>query len=335
MKKSFLGAFVIATIAGLTLAGCGSDPLGKDAGSGTEGSPSNGALTPISVVVAPIQFESAYIAEREGFFEEEGLDVEIVRGADPTSNIARVVSGEVDITTGSLGTLITAAAAGVPVVAIAGNGYTSAETATSGIISLAASDIKTPADLAGKKVGIQGLNTGSEIPMFLAAEAFDIDPLSIERVELASPGMETALLEGTIDAVLASAPFYGQLMKREDVHLVSNPSTEYMAGTPVTMWTVTEQWADQNAETAEAFVRAMQKAEAYYVDPANTESILDITAEVSDVDRATLTAAALIPVSVAIDKAQAAVQADGFTTFGIVKSPVTIDQILWSGAPLR
>lgn len=333
MNKRLIGALAAITVAGLAFTGCAADPLAGDAaaesGSGAEG------LTKLSIVVAPIHFEPAYIAQREGFFEAEGLDVEIIRGADPTSNIARVVSGEVDITTGSLGTLITSAAAGLPVVAVAGNGYTSPDVATSGIITMASSDIQTPADLAGKTVGIQGLNTGSEIGMFLAADDFGIDPMAIERVELASAGMETALTEGTIDAVLASAPFYGQLMARTDVRLVSNPSTEYLAGTPVTVWTATSQWVAENEETTAAFVRAMEKAETYYNDEANVEAILDITAEISEVDRAKLTAAALIPVSVALDKVQSTVQADAFTSYGLIKTPVTIDQVLWSGAPLR
>lgn len=335
MKKKMLGAIAAVAAAGLLLAGCSSDPLGNDSTESPGGGGGSTELTKVKVVVAPIHFEPAYIALQEGFYEEEGLDVELIRGADPTSNIARAVSGEVDITTGSLGTLITSVAAGVPVTAIAGNGYTSAETATSGILTLNSSGIQTPADLAGRTVGIQGLNTGSEIGMFLAAEDHGIDPMSIERVELASAGMETALVEGTIDAVLASAPFYGQLLARDDVHLVSNPSTEYMAGAPVTVWTVTDEWLANNEETAAAFVRAMEKAQAFYEDPANVEAILDITAEVSEVDRGTLSAASLIPVSVALDEQQTQTSVDAFVTYKIVAEPVSIDDILWSGAPRR
>ncbi|MGI8393233.1 ABC transporter substrate-binding protein [Leucobacter sp. W1038] len=333
MKKNLWAAVAIAAIAGLALSSCSADPLAEEGAA--EAGNADASLTSLKVVVAPIHFEPAYIAQQEGFFEEQGLEVEIIRGADPTSNIARVVSGEVDITTGSLGTLITSAAAGVPVVAIAGNGYTDAEVPTSGILVLDSSDIQSPADLAGRTVGIQGLNTGSEIPMFLAAEDAGIDPLAIERVEIASSGMETALLEGTIDSVLASAPFYGQLMARDDVRLISNPSTEYMAGSPITLWTATTQWVEENEESAAAFVRAMEQAQEFYEDPANVEAVLDITAEVSDIDRGTLTEAALIPVSVAIDKKRAGLVADGFSNYGIVSTTVSIDDVLWSGAPTR
>ncbi|GGH42359.1 ABC transporter substrate-binding protein [Microbacterium album] len=336
MNKRMIGALVPLAAVTLALSGCGGDPLGATEPSGA-GEPGGGSaeLTPISVVVAPIHFEPTYIADREGFFEEEGLDVEIIRGADPTSNIARVVSGEVQITTGSLGTLVTSNARGVPVTAIAGNGYTSAEYATSGILALESSGIESPADLAGRTVGIQGLNTGSEIGMFLAAEDHGIDPMSIERVELASAGMETALLEGTVDAVLASSPFFEQIGARDGVSLVSTPSTEYLAGSPITVWTVTREWVGANADTAKAFIRAMEKAQAFYEDDANAEAVLDITAEISEVDRESLSADSLIPISVAIDEEQAKVQADAFVEYGIIDTAVTIDDLLWSEAPRR
>ncbi len=335
MKKRIFGALGAVAIATLAMSGCASDPLSPTETTGPAESSAPAELTKISVVVAPIHFEPAYIADREGFFAEEGLEVEIIPGGAPTANIARAVSGEVDITTGSLGTLVTSAAQGVPVIGIAGNGYTSPDNATSGVLALKSSGIETPGDLAGRTVGIQGLNTGSEIPLFLAAEAHGIDPLSIERVEIASAGMETALVEGTVDAVLASAPQYNQILARDDVHLVSNPSTEYMAGTPVTVWVVSTDWLADNADTASAFVRAMEKAQAFYEDPANLDAILDITAEISQVDRANLSANSLIPVSVAFDLKQSNVQADGFYTFGIISKAVNIDDILWSEAPRR
>lgn len=334
MKKRVLSSIGAAAVAVLALAACASDPLAEEgATAGADGA--SGDLTEVSVVVAPIHFEPAYIAQQEGYFEEQGLDVEIIAGASPTANIARVVSGEVDITTGSLGTAVTSSAQGVPVTMIGGNGYTSPDFATSGVITMGTSDIESVADLEGRTIGIQGLNTGSEIPLFLAAEAAGIDPLSIERVELASAGMETALVEGTVDAVLASAPHYNQLMERDDIQLLSNPSTEYMAGTPVTTWMVSDSWLETNAETAGAFVSAMEEAQAFYEDPANIEAVLDITAEVSQVERASLTADSLIPVSVAIDEEMATVQVDAFTKYGLVDTPVTLDDFLWSEAPRR
>lgn len=326
MKHRFLGIMATASAAMLALSACG-------AAESAEGTGESDELTSLSVVVAPIHFEPAYIAKREGYFEEAGLDVEIIPGADPTSNIARAVSGEVDITTGSWGTIITSNAQGVPIKAISGNGFTSPERPTSGILVLDDSPIQSPADLEGASVAIQGLNTGSEVPMFLAAEDHGADPHLIDRVEIASSGMETALLEGTVDSVLASSPFYEKILAMDNTRLISNPSTEYGAGNPVTVWSATQTWIDENADVAKAFNEAMARAEEFYGDPENLDAVLDITAEISEVDREALDEESLIPVSVAIDVEKAEQQVKDFYRFGIVEKQNDIDELLWTEAP--
>lgn len=321
-------ALVVSFAAAVSLVGCSAD-----ADAATDVADTGSAeLQQIKVVVAPIHFESVYIAQQEGFFEANGLDVEIVSGGAPAQNVAMAVSGEADITTGSWGTAITSIAQGMPLKVISGNGYTSPDFATSGIVVPGDSPITSVADLVGKKVGIQGLNTGSEVPMFLAAKDAGIDPLSIERVEIASSGMATALEEGTIDAVLASSPFFNQL-EASGNRVISTPSKDFLPKAPVTVWTVTESWLAENAEAAAGFNAAMTEADAFYSDPANVEAVLDITAEVSQVDRDSLSGESLIPISTEIDVAAATLQRDGFVEFGIIPEAPEVDDILWSEAP--
>ena len=337
MKRHVLTMIGAVSIAGLALAGCSGDPLGGDATNAAGGDATAAdctTTTPLSVVVAPIQFEPTYIAKNQGYFAEECLDVTIVTGGSATQNIAQLVSGQVQFATVSIGALITSEAQGVPVVAVVGNAYTSDKNPTSGIVVKASSDIKTVSDLVGRTVGIQGLNTGSETAMFIAMEKAGVDPLGAERVEVPSTGMQTALDQGTVDAVLASSPQYQVLAEdTTDYRVISNPSTEFLAGVPVTPFGAMKSWLDANADTANRYIAAMKKADDYYNDPANADSILDITAEVSQQDRTKLTAASLAPVSAAIDLAKTKLQVDAYTKYGIVTTPVTVDQIIWSGAP--
>lgn len=322
----------------MALAASGAIALALSACAGGEAAPTSpgddapAGLTPVRLVVAPIHFEAAYIALEEGYFEDHGLDVDILPGGAPLQNIAMGVSGEADIVTGSWGTAVTSIAQGVPLQVISGNGYTSPDFATSGVLVRADSDIQDVADLAGATVGIQGLNTGSEVPLFFAAEAAGIEPDSFERVELASTAMGTALEEGTVDAVLASAPFFNQLAAAGN-RIISEPSLEFLPYAPVTVWTVTEDWLSNNADIAEAFNLAMAEAAEFYMDPTNADAVLAITARVSQVDQASLSAESLIPISVTIDVEAAQKQRDGFVDFGIVESAPTVDEILWQDAP--
>lgn len=324
-----LTAVAAVTASALALTACSGDA--DDSASPGAGS-TGGDLASVRLVVAPIHFESAYIAQEQGFFADHGLEVEIIPGGAPLQNIAMAVSGEADIVTGSWGTAVTSIAQGMPLQVIGGNGYTSPDFATSGVVVPADSSIQDVADLAGTTIGIQGLNTGSEVPLFFAAEAAGIAPDSFERVELASTAMATSLEEGTVDAVLASAPFYNQLVAAGN-RVISEPSMEYLPYAPVTVWTVTEDWLSANADTAEAFDLAMAEAAEFYMDPANADDVLAITARVSQVDVANLSAESLIPISVEVNADAATKQRDGFVQFGIVESAPTLDEILWENAP--
>ena len=99
-RRSLLAKVLTPAVAGLTLlslAACGAPSTASGAAGASEGK------TSIKVVVAPIQFETAYIAKEKGFFDEAGLSVEIVPGADPSANLAQTVSGQAGHHHGILG----------------------------------------------------------------------------------------------------------------------------------------------------------------------------------------------------------------------------------------
>ena len=103
-RYSFLAKVLTPAVAGLTLlslAACGGTGSAGGAGSASGAAGGSEGKTSIKVVVAPIQFETAYVAKEKGYFDEVGLSVEIVPGADPSANLAQTVSGQADITTAS------------------------------------------------------------------------------------------------------------------------------------------------------------------------------------------------------------------------------------------
>lgn len=313
----------------LALTGCGGTTGPESTGTAsTEGS------TKIRLVVAPIQFETAYIAQEQGFFADHGLDVEIIPGGAPQQNAAMAVSGEADIITGSWGMAITANQQGLPLKVIAGNGYASDDlTLAAGAIMVDAdSEIHTVADLRGTTIGVQGLNTGSEVGLYLALQAAGVSPADVNLIELASSAMPTAIDENTVDAVLVSNPFYQQMVAAGD-RAIAHPTEEFIAGGPITVWTVTDDWLTAHADIAERFVAAMRDADEYYMDPDNQEAVMDITAANSAVDRASLDASGYTPMSVDIHITPATLVRDSYIEFGIVDEAPPVDDLLWTDAP--
>jgi ABC-type nitrate/sulfonate/bicarbonate transport system substrate-binding protein len=327
-RQSLLAKVLIPAVAGLTLmslAACGTSSTPAAAG-GSEGK------TSIKVVVAPIHFETAYVAKEKGYFDEAGLSVEIVEGADPSANLAQTVSGQADITTASWGVMTTATAKGMPVKVVSGNGVVDPSADNSGIIIPKNSPIKTVADLKGKNVGVNGVNTGGDIPMLQAAKAAGIDPKSLTEIAIPYAGMQAALEQGTVDAVFTADSYYHQLVDA-GFKSIASPVREFQGNMPVTVWAATDAWLKSNPGTAKKFNEAMAKAATFYNDPANAQTIVDITARVKEVDASKVNPRAYVPVNTSINLSTGQAGIDAMKDLGFVSKPLTAEAMLWADAP--
>jgi NitT/TauT family transport system substrate-binding protein len=330
---SLLAKVLTPAVAGLTLlslAACGAPSTAGGTAAGTAGA--SEGKTSIKVVVAPIQFETAYVAKEKGYFDEAGLSVEIVPGADPSANLAQTVSGQADITTASWGVMTTATAKGMPVKVISGNGVVDPNLDNSGILIPKNSGIKTVADLKGKNVAVVGVNTGGDIPMLQAAAAAGIDPKSITEIAVPYAGMQAALEQGTVDAAFAADTFYHQLIDA-GFKSIASPVREFQGNMPVTVWAATDAWLKSNPGTAKKFNDAMTKAATFYTDPANVKAIVDITARIKQVDAAKVNPKSYVPVNISINLATGQAGIDAMKDLGFVSKPLTAEAMLWADAP--
>jgi NitT/TauT family transport system substrate-binding protein len=318
-------------VAGLTLlslAACGT----PSTAAGAAGAGTSEGKTSIKVVVAPIHFETAYIAKEKGYFDEAGLTVEIVPGADPSANLAQTVSGQADITTASWGVMTTATAKGMPVKVVSGNGVVDPNADNSGILIPKDSDIKTVADLKGKNVAVVGVNTGGDIPMLQAAAAAGIDPKSITEIAIPYAGMQAALEQGTVDAAFAADTFYHQLIEA-GFKSIASPVREFQGNMPVTVWAATDAWLKSNPGTAKKFNDAMTKAATFYADPANVKTIVEITARVKEIDPSKVNPKSYVPVNTSINLSTGQAGIDAMKDLGFVTKPLTAEAMLWADAP--
>lgn len=178
-----------AAVVPLALAGCGA------ASSGTGGS-SDGGLREITVVLdwtPNTNHSGLYLAQAEGWFEEEGLDVEIVEPGE-TSGLQLVAAGQADFAYSVAEGLVPARAAGADVVSVA----TVIEHNTSSLISLAEDGITRPRDLEGKRYG----SYESELETALINKLVECDggdPAKVEHTPLVSDDFRIGLTEDQFD----------------------------------------------------------------------------------------------------------------------------------------
>ena len=136
------------------------------------------------------------VAKQKGFFEQEGLDVELVPPSDPSAVPRLVGSGQADVGVYYQPNLYLDHAAGVPIVRFG----TLVETPLNSVIALADGPIGSLADLKGKSVGysVSGFEDA------LLGEMLSSVGLGLKDVNLVNVNfsLSPALIAGKVDAVI-------------------------------------------------------------------------------------------------------------------------------------
>src|SRR5699024_8593306 len=132
----------------------------------------------------------------QGFFEDAGLTVSLDDGKGSATTAQTVGNGSDTFGLVDSGTLITVAAQGVPVKAVASVFDKSPVT----ILSPADKAVQTPQDLVGKKVAItSGDGPSTLLPALLDANGLTEDQMTL--VNLQPQAKLTSLLSGNVDVV--------------------------------------------------------------------------------------------------------------------------------------
>lgn len=248
---------LISLVALLASSGCG-----LLSGSEGEGSGKNGLeQSKISVGVMPIVDTAAFhYALDNGYFEKEGLEVEprtIQGGAD---GIPLLANGELDITWGNWVSYFQAQQKGAVDLSLLTDGYR----AKKGMfLTMAApgKGISKPEDLKGKKIAVNTTKNVVELSTLAALKPYGVTKNDVEFVELPFPDMPAALQRGDVDAATMLDPF---ITKSEEIGAkqVLDVATADATEVPIAGFAASKEFTEQNPKTAQAFQRAMSRAQA-------------------------------------------------------------------------
>jgi len=256
------GALAVAAALALTACGGGSD---DDAGGGDAPSSGSGGLTPVKLQLqwlTQAQFSGYYAALDQGYYEDEGLDVEILpTGGDVVPQDA-LANGEVDYAVAWVPKVLGSIEQGADITDVAQIFERSATLQ----VAFADSGIESVADLAGKTIGSWGY--GNEWELFAG-----LNKAGVTDVEVVQQAFDmNAFLAGDIDAAQAMTyNEYAQLLETEnpetgelyqpDDFTVIDWNDEGTAMLQDAIWADAGRLADDPAyaETTVAFLKATLK----------------------------------------------------------------------------
>jgi len=226
------------------------------------------------------------LAARHGWFAAEGVEIEEIK-LGMSAGIAgaeALVSGSADVAVmGDVPALIALESARECVLVAA---YCTGERMHSIVVTEKA-NIKTPADLVGKKLGVQfGSSTHGAVYLYL--EHHGIDPASVSLMNIPQKDLIEALISGSIDALAASKPTPLQVLQKvpgaTELACLSGLGNNY----PFSI-VASRAYADAHPEAIRAIVSGTRKAiEWINADPdAAARETADVTGASAGIEAAT------------------------------------------------
>jgi NitT/TauT family transport system substrate-binding protein len=218
------------------------------------------------------------IAERNGYFKAEGLDVEILDFPGGARALQALLGGSVDVVSGAYEHTITQQAKGQFIEALVMQGKYAC--IVLGLSKEKAAAYKSPADLKGMKIGVTapGSSTNMFVNVLLAKAGLKPDAVAIIGVG-ATSGAVAIMKRGEIDAISNLDPVTSQLESDGTIVAVVDTRTAkgmqdvysgaYTAGSiyaPV-------DFAKKYPNTAQAVVNAMVRA-LRFIDSSTPDQIV-------------------------------------------------------------
>jgi NitT/TauT family transport system substrate-binding protein len=245
-------------LAGGALAGCGGDDDGGGGGGADQPETLNVGVIPIADV-APL-----YLGIDKGFFKQEKLTIKPKLAEGGAAITPAVLSGDFQIGFSNTISLLIAASKDLPVEIISQGvlaGKTEKE-AWADLLVLKDGPIKDAKDLEGKTIAVNTLNNICEVTIKASLEKEDVDVDSLKFAEVPFPDMNAALEAKRVDAACVVEPFVSQ-GKAGKARGIDPFYVRTAPDLTVATYFTSRQYAEENPDVVERFVRAINKSLDY------------------------------------------------------------------------
>ena len=219
-------------------------------------------LDHVTAVVMPFLTQMPFhIAQEEGYFEQEGIEVEFVRVGRSQELMAALARGEVDAVAGLLTVNeLNTMASGVRVRVVASLAELDPDECT--FLAMIASKglqasgaLEDPEQVRELVIDTDQLTPlGYQVDVLLRRYGLGID--DVELINLPPPAGLGAIRSGSVDAILENEPFLTRHLEA-DTSTIWAPAEELTPGYPHSILIFGERLLDERPEVAERFAVAL------------------------------------------------------------------------------
>ncbi len=211
-----------------------------------------------------------FVAKDQHLFEEQGLDAQIVQVRSGPIAISALAAGDAQFYTApASGATLGATAGGLDLAFVAGlinklDGY-----------FMAGPNIKTPADLKGKTLGVQSIGGGIWMFTMMALDHWGLSP-ERDKIQFRVIGDQSviaqAMATGLVDGALLGYTF-SKVAERQGYHVLADLPK---ANVPYQQQGLLARrsYVDNHQEIAEKTLKALVKANVFLQAPGNKQAVV-------------------------------------------------------------
>jgi len=211
------------------------------------------------------------IADKKGWFEEAGLDVELVdTNSDYYQSLQEMVDGKMDVNNFSLFDIINYNADGADLVLVinADNSY--------GADALVAKKkVKSIEDLRGETIGV-GVGSYTEYILDIVLERNGLSPDDVSKVDVPGEKAAQEFAKGELDAMIVWEPVAGKIVEESGAHKIFD--TTEIPGISPNGQVFHASFIKERPEDVQAYVNVWSKTTKFIMD--NPDEAFGIIAEI-------------------------------------------------------
>jgi NitT/TauT family transport system substrate-binding protein len=190
----------------------------------------------------------------EGYYKAAGLNVTIVQGNGSGNTAQLVASGRAQLAYADAVPVSQLIAKGAPMRIVS----TIYQSNPNAVNALKKNDIKSVADLRGRKVGVpQGSSQGPMLPLLLRANGLKETDMTLINMPVAA--MVPSLLQGQVDAILGSMDAYQIQLEQQGAELDNFPFADNGVPTVSTSMFASNEFIKNNPDVLRKFIAASLK----------------------------------------------------------------------------